>query len=793
MVDNVIKNYLTGLDIRNTPEEPNRQEMLRRLHEDYGYPKELMEIEFGVKKSPSDTRRTVPADIAVFDSYEDKQQRKPKIFVETKKNDYKLGKEQLQDYMAFEQHVTYGIWYNGSQEDGQSIAFFKKSFSSTGEINIDETLDVPKYKFSKIEEEIKRSHLKSTKNLKGIFKTLRGFMAANAKGTTRDAEILAQLTMLIIAKLYDEKYLDSEFVQFRVVDGNPEKTLNQINELLISAKERWDDVFDESDKITIDSNTLMQVVSQLQNYSLSKSPKNIISEAFESIISYATKGSQGQFFTPQNVVDLMVAVANPQKNESVFDPASGTAGFLIGSMFHVWNKYNESKNLNISAINDLQQQYAGNNLFGIEKDAFLSKIAKAYMAVLGDGRAGLFVEDSLDEIHWGKNTAAKIQQKKFDIVLTNPPFGKDVKVAEKTKKNFVFGNSIELAFIEKSLEHLKDGGVLGIILPETIFHAPSLNKQKVRRELFFNHNITHIIDLPHDTFRPYNNAKTDIIFLEKNKLQQENITVIKVNEIGHDHLGKEKFKLDTKYQFTNEVADDIPDIIRELSEKVTESNFIKTIKAEEVIKRDLLVARPYFSIKSEDDHKVTLGDLVDSKILKAFDGHGSPAGYLKGLGEYPYIRVKDIVNLEISHNRLDDIPEFEYKRLYSNKKKLQEKDLVLVRRGSYRIGDVGILYKKDINSILTREILVLRVNNNNANITPFNLLAILNSKEVRSQLENLILMDTTLPNIGDRWRLIKIDISNKNYLNKLTESGQSMYKKRDEFWQEYANLFGERG
>lgn len=590
MVDNVIKNYLTGLDIRNTPEEPNRQEMLRRLHEDYGYPKELMEIEFGVKKSPSDTRRTVPADIAVFDSYEDKQQRKPKIFVETKKNDYKLGKEQLQDYMAFEQHVTYGIWYNGSQEDGQSIAFFKKSFSSTGEINIDETLDVPKYKFSKIEEEIKRSHLKSTKNLKGIFKTLRG-----------------------------------------------------------------------------------------------------------------------------------------------------------------------------------------------------------YMAVLGDGRAGLFVEDSLDEIHWGKNTAAKIQQKKFDIILTNPPFGKDVKVAEKTKKNFVFGNSIELAFIEKSLEHLKDGGVLGIILPETIFHAPSLNKQKVRRELFFNHNITHIIDLPHDTFRPYNNAKTDIIFLEKNKLQQENITVIKVNEIGHDHLGKEKFKLDTKYQFTNEVADDIPDIIRELSEKVTDSNFIKTIKAEEVIKRDLLVARPYFSIKSEDDHKVTLGDLVDSKVLKAFDGHGSPAGYLKGLGEYPYIRVKDIVNLEISHNRLDDIPEFEYKRLYSSKKKLQEKDLVMVRRGSYRIGDVGILYKKDINSILTREILVLRVNNNNANITPFNLLAILNSKEVRSQLENLILMDTTLPNIGDRWRLIKIDISNKNYLNKLTESGQSMYKKRDEFWQEYANLFGERG
>lgn len=379
------------------------------------------------------------------------------------------------DYMAFEQHVSYGVWYNGDQDDGQSIAFFRKRFSNNGNIIIEEVLDVPLFGFQNIDEQIKRNQLQSTNNLKTVFKTLRGFMAANAKGTTRDSEILEQIAMLIIAKLYDEKYLVSEYAKFRVVNNDPQETANAVNELLHEARQRWDDVFDEHDSIKIDNRTLMKIVSQLQRYSLSSSPRSVISEAFESIISYATKGSQGQFFTPQNVVDLMVSIANPQKNASVFDPASGTSGFLIGSMFHVWNKLSDTK-LAPGAINDLQQQYAGNNLFGIEKDAFLSKIAKAYMAVLGDGRAGLFVEDSLDEPHWGKNTSAKIQNKQFDMVLTNPPFGKDVKVAADTKKYFEFADSIELAFIEKSLEHLKDGGLLGVILPETIFHAPTKKK-----------------------------------------------------------------------------------------------------------------------------------------------------------------------------------------------------------------------------------------------------------------------------------------------------------------------------
>lgn len=791
MTEQMIVDYLTGKEIKATPEEPNRQEMLRRFHEDYGYPKELMRTEFGVKKSPSDTGRTVPVDIAIFENEKDILAKKPKIFIETKKPNYFAGKDQLEDYMAFEKDVSFGVWFNGDQSEGQSIAFLKKSFSNNGSIKMEEIFDVPRFGFSDVDEQIKRKQLQPTKNLRTVFKTLRGFMAANAKGTTRDSEILEQLMMIIIAKLYDEKYLATNYAEFRVVNNDADKTMKKINSLLSSARERWDDVFDDQDKISIDSRTLLQVVSQLQRYSLSQSPRNVISEAFESIISYATKGSQGQFFTPQNIVDLMVTIANPQKNQSVFDPASGTSGFLIGSMFHVWKQIVNS-GLAPGAINDLQQQYAGNNLFGIEKDAFLSKIAKAYMAVLGDGRAGLFVEDSLDEDNWSISTSANIQNKKFDIILTNPPFGKDIKISENTKKNYVFPESIELAFIEKSLEHLKDGGILGVILPETIFHAPT--KNKVRDILFYKHNITHIIDLPHDTFRPYNNAKTDIIFLKKNQRQQKEITVIKVPEIGHDHLGNEKYRLDLDtFNFTDEIADDTPKIIEQLSNGVRDSDYIKTIPSNHVLERDLLVARPYFVIEDNNPNLKTLGDLVKENVITTFDGHGSPKSYLKGLGDYPYIRVKDIVNLEISHNRLDDIPKSEYDKLFRENKKLQEKDIVFVRRGSYRIGDVGILYSKDLNSILTREILVIRVNKNKYGITPFNLLGILNSRYVRSQLNNLVLMDTTLPNIGERWKNIKIDIYNTELIKELDKDINTMFSMRSDFWQLYTKRFGNLG
>ncbi|RWZ41966.1 hypothetical protein EQG69_09860 [Levilactobacillus brevis] len=167
-----INDYLTGEKIEKTPEEPNRQLMLKMLHEDYGYPKELMKEEFGVKRSPSDVKRSLPVDIAVFETVEDMKNRKPKIFVETKKPNYNLGKEQLKDYLMLERDTSFGVWYNGSNDDGQTIAFLKKSFDN-GVPKYQEITDIPKHGFNDVSEEVKYSDLKPTSNLKTIWQIVK--------------------------------------------------------------------------------------------------------------------------------------------------------------------------------------------------------------------------------------------------------------------------------------------------------------------------------------------------------------------------------------------------------------------------------------------------------------------------------------------------------------------------------------------------------------------------------------------------------------------------------------------
>lgn len=217
---------------------------------------------------------------------------------------------------------------------------------------------------------------------------------------------------------------------------------------------------------------------------------------------------------------------------------------------------------------------------------------------------------------------------------------------------------------------------------------------------------------------------------------------------------------------------------------------IKWIDSKDVVESDLLVARNYFQPEIEHTNSVSIGKLIKEKVLLAFDGHGSPQGHLKGLGTVPYIRVKDVVNLEIYTNPLDLIPEFEYERLYTKSKALKEKDIIFVRRGSYRIGDVGILYPKDTSSLLTRELLVIRVKDlkNQYHITPFNLLYLLNSDEVRMQLPNKIMMDTTLPNIADRWKDLEVPIYDKEKMMKLSSEMESLYNSRKEFWSKLESI-----
>lgn len=804
MVKDKIICLATGKELKLTPEERVRQDYIKILIEDYGYKKEDIKIEYPVKRSPSDTRKSLPVDIVVMEN------NKPKIFIETKKPTVKEGIVQLKNYMDFED-IRYGVWTNGNLEEDKISIHYVEKIIKGGKIEYKDIFDIPEKGFFSTKEQIKKSELKPTSNLKNIFKQMRGFIAANATGTTRDEKILSELMAILMCKIYDERYkMAEDYMDFIVIDDDAHKTATRIKQIFKEkVKVKYPMVFTEKDEINLDDNSIIHVVAQLQRYCLIGTKHQVVSDAFESIISYASKGSQGQFFTPKNVIDLMVNFLKPERYKTMIDIACGTSGFITSTMNYVWEEI-DSKRMEETAKAEEKKEYAMTQLFGIEKDDFLAKISKAYMAILGDGKAGIFIEDSLNKKYWSENAKAKVRNDYFDYVLTNPPFGKDVKVKKETKDLYE-NDSVNIIFLERALQVLKDKGILGIILPETVFHSSS--NKNIRENLFYKHNILCIIDLPHDTFRPFNNAKCDVIFLQKNVPQQDKILAINVENIGHNHLGQQVFKydIDTNTFDENEVNDDIPNLIELLKnenfmnniERECDSNLklntdikqIKYVKAQDVISSDLLVARNYFEPQINIEKSVTLEKLIEQKIVKYFDGHGSPKAHLKGVGNKPYIRVKDIVNMEVYINPLDKIPQFEYERLFSKKKTLKERDIAFVRRGSYRIGDVGILYKKDLESIFTREILILRIDKNNKgeydneyNLTPFNLLYLLNSEEVRKQLKNKIMFDTTLPNIADRWKNLYIPIYSEEKMKELSKKMEELYNMRSDFWEKISEI-----
>ena len=164
--------------------------------------------------------------------------------------------------------------------------------------------------------------------------------------------------------------------------------------------------------------------------------------------------------------------------------------------------------------------------------------------------------------------------------------------------------------------------------------------------------------------------------------------------------------------------------------------------------------------KKENLELVPIEKLMEDKIITSFDGHGSPEAENKGKGDIPYIRVSDIVNWDVYKDPTSKIPENVYNDFITPKKTIKETDILYVRRGSYRIGGVAMVSPFDTKVLLTREILVLRATDekNKYDIDPYYLLYLLSHRLVAIQTFNKVLIETTLPNIANRWRELRLPI-----------------------------------
>ena len=587
-MDDVIKegyvtDFISGLPVKETPEEIEAvQPFSKILVDDYGYPKDHIHTrpQYRVKVRPSDTKKEYPVDIAVFTN-EEHTEDNVYIIIECKKKNRKDGQSQLQDYLRFSKAYL-GVWFNGDER------LYLKKTEVDGKILFDEIPNIPRYG-ERVEDigKFKRRDLRPAENLKPTFRTIRNYLAANAVGITRDEVFASQIIDIIFCKIYDERFTKpDDTVKFRAGTNEKDEIIRErILELFDRVKHQYSDVIDDSDAIILDAKCLKYIVGELQLYSLKDSSRDAVGEAFEIFIGPSLKGAQGQFFTPRNVVNMVISMIDPSTNEKILDPACGSGGFLVESLRYVWSKLEKEctelgwPELEIEAE---KQKIAIKNFRGIDKDSFLSKVAKAYLAILGDGRGGIHCENSLDAFsNWSPKTIEDIQPKTFDVIVTNPPFGKKLSIDTTEILNlydlghkwsqddsgiFVKGDLVDkqppqLLFIERCFQLLRDGGRLGIVLLESIFGMPKY--QYVVNYIRSKAKILAVVTLPEDLFQPHTHAKCCVVICQKfaenenvDNCGDYNIFMSDVKWCGHDSRGN----ITWKYMENGEkvILDEIP-------------------------------------------------------------------------------------------------------------------------------------------------------------------------------------------------------------------------------------------
>ena len=762
--------YATGKRVDlSKPEEQVRQEYERVLVESYSYLKSDIDIEVAIPRGTG--RFSDRADVVI---YRDAAGRDPASdivgLVEVKKNNRRDGITQIKSYMTATS-AEWGVWTNG-----EDISYLCRRGTQV----LEEYINNIPIRGQSIDDvgRLKKSELEpfSRTELKAAFRRILNHLYANTNIGRRE-KLGAEMVKLIFAKIEDEKTYVDQPPQFRAETGErPDAIHARVNQLFLRVRDelQQDGIFSPHEEIALDSRSVAWVVGQLHNGSLLTTDTDVVGDAFEVFSESRFIGEKGEFFTPRGVVKVAVKIANPKPNDTICDPACGSGGFLIHAMKWVWEAMgHDPKWRNVPDIRSIQREMSVRTVFGIDKETDLVKIAKAHMAIAGDGRSNIVHENSL---HAHSEFAGEAKTnfirdgvfRQFDVILTNPPFGTKTKVMASDAEQFYLGHKWSRAnngwrqtnkatdrdpyvlFVERCLDMVRPGGVLGIVLPETVFHAPTLGY--LRQFVTENNNIIAVVDLPHNTFRPHCNAKTCLLLLQKDAQQGSYVVMATPDEMGHDHNGKPLYRPDT-----GEEWDDLKDVLSEIDNPSNTANkYVASVPWSE-INPEVLVPRFYRALRNPvrlpaDRKEVLISDLLDDGTISAWDGHGSPSSTEKGSGTIPYIRVSDIVNWELYRNPVSGVSQDVFERFTRTKNLPQAGDIVFVRRGSYRIGTVAMASPRDTHVVLTRELLTIRVNTNTHGITPAYLLALLSSEIVQAQISDLVFYDTTLPTIGDRWK-----------------------------------------
>ena len=281
-----------------------------------------------------------------------------------------------------------------------------------------------------------------------------------------------------------------------------------------------------------DPATLKMFLKLIDGFEYSHSEK--LGDAFEYLLSVmGSQGDAGQFRTPRHVIDFITACVNPQKNETVADPACGTSGFLLSAYKHILNQ-NTDKRIGDKLTPD-QRRKLSENFIGYDISPDMVRLSLVNMYLHGFTTPQIFEYDTLSsEERWDET---------FDVILANPPFMTPKGGIRPHKKFGVQANKAEVLFTDYIAEHLNKNGRAGIVVPNGIV-ATKQTAYKQLRKLLVEDCLIAVISLPSGCFNPYSGVKTSILLLDRALAKKsDSILFIKISNDGFD-LGAQRREIE---------------------------------------------------------------------------------------------------------------------------------------------------------------------------------------------------------------------------------------------------------
>jgi len=307
------------------------------------------------------------------------------------------------------------------------------------------------------------------------------------------------------------------------------------------------DIFNNAYLPYRDPETLKLFLKTIGEFEYTHSEK--LGDAFEYLLSVmGSQGDAGQFRTPRHIIDFLVAIIDPDKTDTILDPACGTAGFLISAYKHILLKYSKDnkQRLNIYEYNKLENKPFNNlgdrltpddrkkliqNFVGYDISPDMVRLSLVNLYLHGFNTPNIHEYDTLSsEERWNES---------FDVVLANPPFMSPKGGIRPHKKFTISSNRSEVLFVDYIAEHLNPNGKAGIIVPEGIIFQSGTAYKDLRKMLVENH-LYAVVSLPAGVFNPYSGVKTSILLMDKEVAKnREEILFIKIDNDGYN-LGAQR-------------------------------------------------------------------------------------------------------------------------------------------------------------------------------------------------------------------------------------------------------------